>query len=273
VETVNEPRQRTAAVTGASSGLGRAIAIGFGQLGWTVVIGARRLGRLQETAAAVESAGGRAIPLSLDVREPDSVQRFFDQAAEEAPDLDLLVNNAGITHIGAVADTDARSVHDVIGTNLIGAFLASARFLHDLRARGAGGDIIFISSSAAQQPWPYQVLYGAAKTGLDALARGLQLELEGTGIRSTIVRVGPVESEIGADLDSSLAMDVVAEWQRFGVLRNFAFLPAEEVARTVALVASAPPEIFLREVHVDSMPPAEALTQEQIDAAIGRGER
>ncbi len=151
------------------------------------------------------------------------------------------MNNAGITHIGAVADTDAESVVDVIGTNLIGAFLTSARFLHDLHARGAGGDIIFISSSAAQQPWPYQVLYGTAKTGMDALARGLQLELEGTGIRSTIVRVGPVESEIGANLDSSAAMDIVAEWQRFGVLRNFAFLPTEQVARTVAMVAGSAP--------------------------------
>jgi len=269
----DDSRTRTAAVTGASSGLGRAIAIGFGQLGWSVVIGARRVDRLQETATAVEAAGGRAIPLPLDVREPDSVERFFDRAAEEAPELDVLVNNAGITHIGAVADTDAESVLDVIGTNLIGAFLTSTRFLHDLRARGAGGDIIFISSSAAQQPWPYQVLYGTAKTGVDALARGLQLELEGTGIRSTIVRVGPVESEIGANLDSASAMDIVAEWQRFGVLRNFAFLPTEQVARTVAIVASAPPEMFLREVYVDCMAPTEALTPEQIDAAIGRGRR
>ncbi len=78
-------RTRTAAVTGASSGLGRAIAIGFGQLGWSVVIGARRVDRLHQTAAAVEAAGGRAIPLPLDVREPDSVQRFFDRAAEDTP--------------------------------------------------------------------------------------------------------------------------------------------------------------------------------------------
>ena len=122
----------------------------------------------------------------------------------------------------------------------------------------------------AQTPWPYQVLYGVSKTGLDALARGLQLELEGTGIRSTIVRVGPVESEIGADMDTERAMDVTEEWRKFGVLRNFAFLPAEAVARTVAMIASAPPDVFFRELHVDAMPPKEALTAEEIDQAIGR---
>jgi NAD(P)-dependent dehydrogenase (short-subunit alcohol dehydrogenase family) len=261
---------RVAAVTGASSGIGRAIAIGLGELGWTVVPGARRVERLEDTAEAVRAAGGSAYPFALDVEDPASVERFFDEAAAAAGQVDVLVNNAGISALGAVADTPPELITHVIGTNLIGPYLTTRRFLRDLRGSESRGDVIFISSAAAQQPWPHQVLYGVSKTGLDALAKGLHLELEGTGIRSTIVRVGPVESEIGADMDAQLATDVVEEWRRFGVLRNFAFLPAEQVARAVAMIASAPPDVFVRELYVDAMAPKEALTAAEIDHAIGR---
>jgi NAD(P)-dependent dehydrogenase (short-subunit alcohol dehydrogenase family) len=266
----DEVPHRVVAVTGASSGIGRAIAIGLGGLGWTVVAGARRADRLAETADAVRAAGGTAVPLALDVTDPLSVESFFDEATAAVGRIDVLVNNAGISHLGAVADTTPEAVTRVIGTNLIGSYLTTSRFLRDHRAAESRGDVIFISSAAAQSPWPYQVLYGVSKTGMDALARGLQLELEGTGIRSTIVRVGPVESEIGADMDTERAMDVTEEWRKFGVLRNFAFLPAEAVARTVAMIANAPPDVFFRELHVDAMAPKEALTAEQIDQAIGR---
>jgi NAD(P)-dependent dehydrogenase (short-subunit alcohol dehydrogenase family) len=268
-----EAPRRVAAVTGASSGIGRAIAIGLGEVGWTVVPGARRADRLEHTAEAVRAAGGIAVPLALDVADPQSVDTFFDEAKAAVGQIDVLVNNAGISFLGAVADTPPETITRVIGTNLVGSYLTSRRFLQDRRGDESPGDIIFISSSAAQTPWPYQVLYGVAKTGMDALAKGLQLELEGTGIRSTIVRVGPVESEIGANMDVQLAMDITDVWRKFGVLRNFAFLPAEAIATTIAMIASAPPDVYFRELYVDSMPPKEALTAEQIDQGTGRAPR
>jgi NAD(P)-dependent dehydrogenase (short-subunit alcohol dehydrogenase family) len=262
---------RVALVTGASSGIGRAIAIRLGRLGWAVGIGARRADRLAQTAAEVEAAGGRVCAARLDIRDPRSVERFVEAIERELGVVDVLVNNAGITHTALVEDTDPAEVRDVLDANLVGSFDVTRRVVRSWRRGQRTGDVIFISSSAAvDRPWPYKVTYGMAKTGLDALARGLQSELEGSGIRVTIVRVGAVRSEIGSGLDPLVAQAAVARWQADGVLRTFEFLPVEQVAYVVALVATAPKEMLLREVFVEAVPPAEPLSSQAMDAGSGR---
>jgi NAD(P)-dependent dehydrogenase (short-subunit alcohol dehydrogenase family) len=263
--------ERTAVVTGASSGIGKAIAFALADLGWAVGIGARRADRLAETAAEVERRGARVFAAPLDVRSPESVEEFLQGCEDALGPIDVLVNNAGITHIGWIVDTTSEEIRNVLDTNLAGAFYVTRWVVQRLLDRQSPGDVIFISSSAAGQPWPEQVLYGVAKSGLDALARGMQIELEGTGIRTTIVRVGAVESEIGAQLDPVVAQRAVEHWRATGALRNFAFVPVEQAAGVVAGVAAAPPEMWVREVHVEAVPPAEALTQEEMDLGTGRG--
>jgi NAD(P)-dependent dehydrogenase (short-subunit alcohol dehydrogenase family) len=261
---------KVAIVTGASSGIGRAIAVKLGSLGWSVGVGARRTDRLAQTATAVEAAGGRAAAVPLDLRDPDSVAAFFGAVESQLGPLDVLVNNAGMTHIGPVSGDSPSDIRNVFETNVIGPYYATSWATRSLLDRDAPGEIIFVSSSAVHVPWPHQVLYGVTKTGLDALARGLALEVEGTGIRVTIVRVGPVRTEVGANLDPTKMTDLLDAWKRAGVLRTFQYLPVEQAAYMVALVATAPPEMLLREVFADTLPPAEPLSFEEIEAGTGR---
>ena len=119
--TNEAPGQRTAIVTGASAGLGRAIATALGELGWKVGIGARRLDRLDETAEAVTKAGGTPFAHVLDVTDPDSVARFFDAAEAALGGLEVLVNNAGMTTPGPLAELSANEVRQVFETNTLGS--------------------------------------------------------------------------------------------------------------------------------------------------------
>jgi NAD(P)-dependent dehydrogenase (short-subunit alcohol dehydrogenase family) len=246
---------RTAVVTGASAGLGRAIAVAFGTLGWAVALGARRADQLEETAQLVRDAGGTAFAHALDVRSPKSIVGFLEGATDALGPIDVLVNNAGVAAPGLMHEMRDEEHEQILATNLLGPILITKRVVADLRRRTAPGDIVFISSDATVNPRPFLGTYGISKTGLEAFATTLALECEDVPIRSTIVRVGPTLTGFAEEWDLEQFAAIIPHWQRFGIQRHFNMMQPEDVARAVVSAVTAPPHMWMRIVEVQPLPP------------------
>lgn len=254
MSAASEPR--TAMVTGASSGIGRAIAVAFGALGWKVAVGARRIDALAETATAVTDAGGSAFAHALDVTDATSVDTFVANASEALGPIDVLINNAGCAWPGDIAAIEPDKLRDMLATNVLGTLLPSrgvvARLLADRRA----GDVVFISSDAVHNPRPGLVTYGATKAAAEHIARGLAYEVEGTGIRVTTVRVGPTITDFASDWgDPQQFAAMVERWQRFGNQRHWGVMDPSDVARAVVLAVTTPPDVHLDTIEVVPVAP------------------
>ena len=232
---------RKAIVAGASSGIGAAIARACGERGWSVALGARRTEKLLDVAVEVEKAGGRAFAHPLDLADPASIDAFFDASERAQGPVDLLVNNAGICVPGLLHVVAPEEFQREIATNLVGPALLARRAIASLLARGAPGDLVFVSSENAVAPRPFQPGYTASKWGLEGLARTLRLELEGTGIRATIVRPGPTApTDFARSWDAKLVKRVLGTWKYFGIQRHLRWMPPESVARAVIGAVTAP---------------------------------
>jgi NAD(P)-dependent dehydrogenase (short-subunit alcohol dehydrogenase family) len=247
-------RPRTAIVTGATSGIGRAIAEAFGARGWRVAIGARREDRLDDAAAAVAVAGGRGFGHVLDVSDPASVDAFVTAAEKALGPIDVLVNNAGVSKPGPLHESSPEQIAEAIATGLLGSLLMSRRVLGSLLPAGRPGDIVFVSSRAAVVPWPRQVPYTAAKAGLEAAAAALRVELAGTGVRSLIVRVGDTVATEFASGWGPAELAAVAYWSKLGLLAGSWLQPAQ-VADAVVAAVTSPRGVSLETVVVNPEPP------------------
>jgi NADP-dependent 3-hydroxy acid dehydrogenase YdfG len=232
---------RTAILTGASSGIGADTAVELGRLGYHLALGARRVPRLQETAKKVEEAGGRAFAHPLDVRDPASVEAFCASAERALGRVDLLINNAGENRAALIHEATPDELRSDVEINLLGAIYMTRRVLPAMLARGRG-DVVFIGSDSARQPRPYQGAYAAAKWGLEAFARVLEMETEGTGVRSILVRVGPTGSEFGNQMPKAQIPKILESWKYWGVLRHLHWMPGTSVARAIARVVEIPLE-------------------------------
>ena len=248
----SEPR--TAVVTGASSGLGVAMAVTLAELGWRVAVGARRIERLADTATAIEAAGGRAFHHALDVSEPGSIDAFFTAVEGEFGGVDVVVNNAGMSIPGHAWMLEPQDLAHEVGVNLLGPMYMTRRALPGMIERQTG-DIVFVTSDAAVHPRPQQSTYTATKSGLEGYHRALSMELEGTGVRSTVVRPGPAASEYAAGWKPEQIMDLVAYWPHFGLQRHMGVMPSEAVARAVRMAVTTPPGVVFDVLEVQPEAP------------------
>lgn len=248
---------RTAIVTGASSGIGRAIACAFGAKRWRVAVGARRDVRLEATAAEIDAAGGRPFAHVLDVTDARSIDDFLAATERTFGPVDVLVNNAGTSTPGALHTIDDDALRCEVETNLLGPMLISRRAIASMLVRGDPGDLVFISSDATHHARPRMAAYSATKAGLELLARSLAMELEGTGIRSTVVRAGPTVSEFGARCPSDQLEELMQYWPRFGLQRHTGYLQPEDVARAVVTAVTAPAGVHVDTIEVQPEAPGE----------------
>lgn len=268
-----EADRRIAVVTGASAGIGRAIAVGLARLGWTVAIGARRLDRLEETAGEVAAAGGTPVAHALDVTDPTSVEDFFGFVEAEAGVADVLVNNAGVGYLGAIAETTPERLATAVDTNLLGVLLCTRRATAAMLGRGGDGDLVFISSDSVQKSYPHMLTYGATKVAVEYLAAGLDVELAGTGIRSSIIRIGPTTSEFNTGWPDEDLIAFMEAWQRLGIKEDFNYLPAEHVAEAVVAAVTAPKgtKVSLLSVRPEATLDQDERTRWATAATQGRG--
>jgi NAD(P)-dependent dehydrogenase (short-subunit alcohol dehydrogenase family) len=222
-------------VTGAGTGIGQAIAVKFGALGWRVAVGGRRAEKVAETAQLVEDAGGTCVPHALDVTDADSVEQFFGAVESDLGAVTAVVNNAATARYGPVDDFSPAEIAIEIATKLTGSLFMARRGIQGMRRDGRGGDILFITSLAAVTPWPFHLPYAAASAGVEHAVRTLRLELEGTGIRVLNLRCGET---IGTDfatreLETGRALDANERWFRMNLLRHTGFMLPDDVAEAV----------------------------------------
>ena len=199
---------QSAIVTGASQGLGRAIAIRLGASGARVACVARNAEKLAETVSAIAAVEGTAEAIACDVTNRADVDALVDRVADHWDRVDILVNNAGITRDTLLPRMSDDEWDDVIATNLKGAFLfsrAASRYM--MRARY--GRIINITSVSGIMGNPGQTNYSASKAGLIGLTRSLSRELAGRKVTINAIAPGFIESEMTEALGDSLLEEAI----------------------------------------------------------------
>lgn len=227
--------ERRAVVTGASSGIGRATARALAAAGFEVVIGARRLDRLQELAAEIDGTAH-----ALDVTNEESVARF----AELVGPVDVLVNNAGLSqamdHVADCATEDWAAMYE---TNVLGAMRVARAFIPRL-LEATNGHLINLGSISGFEVYPGGAGYTASKHALRAVTKTLRLELLGQPVRVTEISPGLVETEF-----SLVRFDGDAE-RAGAVYDGLQPLVAEDIAECIAWAVSRPPHVNIDEIVV-----------------------
>ncbi len=222
---------RVALVTGASRGIGRAIALRLARDGRHVALLSRTEGPLSEVKAQIEAAGGKASVLVADIADSAALAAAVDQAAEQFGRLDILVNNAGITRDGLMLRMSDEDWGAVIQTNLTSAFVASRAAARHMM-RGKFGRIVNIASTSGLVGNAGQANYAAAKAGLTGLTKTIARELGGKNITANVVAPGFITTDMTANLPDEVKDKVTSLMaiKRLGV--------PEDIAAAVAYVSS-----------------------------------
>jgi short-subunit dehydrogenase len=248
------PAERPVVVTGASSGIGEAVARSLTALGHPVVLGARRVERCEKTAAEIQEQGGTAVALPLDLTDATSREEFVRRAVDAVGPVEVLVSNAGAQRPGTTLQATEAELLEHLQVNLVGAHGLVRAFGPGMVERGHG-DLVFITSEVVRAPRPGVSPYVTSKFALEGMATVLQRELEGTGVRVSIIRPGQTFTEMGWDWDQQVTDEILRSWQHWGLARHPAFLPASGVAAAVAAVVGAPPGVTFSVLEVDPVAP------------------
>ena len=233
---MNVLSEKVAIVTGASTGIGRSIALAFAREGAKVVLAARRREKLEQLAAEISAGGGTASIVPTDVSAEADVIELFRKTMELHKQVDILVNNAG-TAVGKPTDEMTLAEwQKVIDVNLTGAFLCSREAFKVMKPRRSGR-ILNIGSISSKMPRPNAAPYTSSKYALEGLTHSLAVDGRQHGIAASVLQPGNVVSEIWGN-----ATEVVKS--REGMMR------AEDLARIAVLMVSLPADVNLYQALV-----------------------
>ena len=229
----NVLRGKVVLITGASSGFGEDAARLFAKEGCKVVLAARRLERLQQLAADIQSEGGEAIAIPVDVNEPAEIDVMVTTALDLYQRIDILFNNAGFGSLDWFENLDPeRDIATLIRVNLIGTMLVTRAVLPDMLDRGSG-HIINMASVSGLIAAPLITTYAASKHGLRAFTDALRREVSPLGVKVSGIYPGPAGTEFGSHLKTNR---VRATINRIVDVR----MTSDYVARRVVDVAKRP---------------------------------
>ncbi|MHA3903044.1 SDR family oxidoreductase [Castellaniella sp. WN] len=239
-----------ALVTGASAGFGRAICERFLRDGYRVIAAARRMEPLLELQ---QKYGEALLPVSLDVRDEQAIAAMKESLPENWRDIDVLVNNAGLAlGIERAQEAALRDWRTMIDTNVTGLALMTHAFLPGMVARKRGL-IVNIGSVAGKYPYPGGNVYGATKAFVAQFSRNLRADLAGTGVRVTDVQPG-----LCGDTEFSLTRYRGDRQKADSVYTGAHPLGPDDIAETVAWVASLPPRVNINAIEV--MPTSQSFS-------------
>ena len=234
---------RVALVTGASSGIGRATALGLAREGASVAAGARRGDRLEDLRGALARLGAKAVTLDLDVTDESSVRDTVRRSVEELGRIDIVVNNAGLMLLGTIVGADTEDWRRMINTNVLGLmYVTHAALPHLLHRQGT---LVQISSVAARTAVRGSGVYNASKHAVNAFSESLRQEVTGRGVRVVVVEPGMVATELRTHITQEEARRRIEE--RSMSIRQ---LSAEDVAGTVIWAVTQPPHVSVNEVLI-----------------------
>jgi len=234
---VSEPvpiTQKLALVTGASRGIGRAISNALLEAGARVVCLARTF------QDRIITAQGRETDIRCDVTDPAAVERALTWVRAEQGLPDIVVNNAGVFLVKPVGDTTPAEFAAVLSANLSAPFFVARTLVPDLLRRGRG-DLVTIGSIADHVTFPDSTAYAASKFGVRGLHQALAAELAGSGVRTTLVSPGPVDTELWDPIDPD---------SRSGFTRRRDMLQASDVARAVLFAVTQPFGVDISEIRI-----------------------
>jgi len=236
-------RDKAVVITGASSGIGEDVALGFARQGARVALLARRQNMLQDLAGRINSAGGRATAIECDVTRKHEVENAMQQAIRHLGRLDILVNSAGILIPSEVEKIKLPDLEKMMSVNVYGALNAIQAAIPIMKKQG-GGSIVNIASLAGRRGISPLGGYSATKFAMVGLTEALRMEVFGTGIRVSLVMPGVI--------DTPMTTDAVIEDMELGKMPTFFKMPVRWV--TWAVLAAA--AFGLAEVDV---PPGAAV--------------
>jgi NADP-dependent 3-hydroxy acid dehydrogenase YdfG len=229
---------KVALVTGASQGIGAVVARRLASSGARVALVARNKNAL---AALAMEIGNGAVGLACDVRDTETLHRALDQLPELVGDVpDIIVNNAGAFSIAPADETSVEAFADTMAVNLTAPFAVVRTLLPTLKQRGAG-HIVTIGSIADRAIFPGNAAYAASKHGVRALHEVLRTELRGTGVRTSLVSPGPVDTKLWDPIDPDNTP---------GFTPRSEMLTPAHVADAVMYVLTAPAEINVDELRL-----------------------
>lgn len=229
---------KTAIVTGSSSGIGKAIALRFGDEGAKVVVAARRLNLCEQTVAQIRQAGGEAFAIQTDITEEHQVEALMQDTVRQYGRIDLLVNNAGIFGGRHVAETTTAAFDEVMSINLRGTFFCCRAGFKQMKKQG-GGLIINMSSVAGVQAWAGTGTYSASKHAVMALTRSLADEGRQFNIKvSAICPAGVADELVDASPADILRSEKISPW---------------DIADTAVYLATLGPYAVVQQVVLDRL--------------------
>jgi 3-oxoacyl-[acyl-carrier protein] reductase len=226
---------QVAVVTGASAGVGRAVALALAGEEAAVGLIARGEARVRTVEAEIREGGGRALALVADVADEAAIGAAIDRAAGEFGGLDIVIANAGMGGRGAVESLALTDWQAVLATNLTGPFLTVRAALPHLKVRG-GGQIIAVSSGAGKRGYAGMAAYCASKFGLQGLMESLAEEVKGDGIRCGVLVPGSILTEFGGR---------TVEEKASGGAK---FIQPEDVAASILHQLRQPPHAWAQEI-------------------------
>jgi NADP-dependent 3-hydroxy acid dehydrogenase YdfG len=229
-------------ITGASTGIGEATALRLAEHGAEVVLGARRLDRLEALAGRIAAAGGKVAYASTDVRRREDVARLVDLACERFGSLDVLVNNAGVMPISPLDDLRVDEWDEMVDVNLKGVLHGIAAALPVFRRQGSG-QFVTTASTAAFKTVPNQAVYAGTKVAVRAICDGLRQEA-GDRLRVTVVSPGITSTDFAVSVTNE---EVKARLEN---ARDTIAMPADAVARAIAFAIGQPDDIDVNEIVV-----------------------
>ena len=246
---------RVAVVSGASSGMGAATAERLAELGATVVVLARRKDKLDNVVKNIESSGGTALALAVDVTDRAAVQTAADQVADRFGKADLVFNNAGVQLISGIEELKVDDWQRQIDLNITGLMNVIAAFLPHLTTsaeQGKSADLINTSSIAATRILEKFSIYSGTKAYISHLTRLLRVELGPKMVRVATIEPGMVDTELPDHVTDPDASRLMAD-----LIHDIDCLQSADIAETVAFMAAVPRHVNLTEITI--MPTAQAI--------------
>lgn len=237
-------------ITGASSGLGEAAARRLSAQGAVVVLGARRLDRIEALAAELRAAGSKALAQATDVVDRHQVQALVDSAVREFGRVDVLINNAGLMPQSMLDKLRIDDWDRMIDVNIKGVLYGIAAVLPQMQAQKSG-HIINVSSVAGHRVGPGGAVYSATKHAVRVISEGLRQEVKPYNIRTTIISPGAVATELPGSVTEPGAAEGIRDfYDRFAI-------SADSFARVAAFAISQPDDVDINEILF--RPTAQAL--------------
>lgn len=197
---------KTAVVTGASSGIGQAIAERLGAAGAHVYLSGRTPEPMEKAKARIEETGGKAEVATMDIRDGDALRSLVERAAKDTGRLDVMVNNAGVGHPGSIVDGDEAKWREMLEVNVLALLIGCQSAVRAMREAGNGGHIVNISSVAALRP--DSGVYGATKHAVNCITETLRAELEGDDIRVTSLMPGVIATNFARNMDPEVVKGI-----------------------------------------------------------------